>query len=143
MTGRHYYRNCHIAGTVDFIFGNAAAVFDLCTMELRENIFTPIDTVTASGRKNDSDPGGFVLQRCTIKAYQAERLRVVGYLGRDWGSRARVIVANTEITPVRAPRRRFPHHTVGVHSSLVVAFLPRTLKASLLGFHHSMSVSTL
>lgn len=108
VTGRQYYRNCHIVGTVDFIFGNSPAVFDMCTMELRENIFAPIDTVTASGRKDPDDPGGFVLQRCTIKAYQQERLKVVGYLGRDWGSLARVVVANTEITQVSTPACRVP-----------------------------------
>ena len=28
--GRQYYQDCYIAGHVDFIFGNAAAVFDHC-----------------------------------------------------------------------------------------------------------------
>ena len=31
-TFRHFYRECTISGTVDFIFGNAAAAFQLCNI---------------------------------------------------------------------------------------------------------------
>lgn len=27
--GRHYYKNCYIEGVIDFIFGNAASLFEV------------------------------------------------------------------------------------------------------------------
>lgn len=32
---RQYYKSCHIEGTVDFIFGNAASIFKDCTILIR------------------------------------------------------------------------------------------------------------
>lgn len=29
--GRHYYRDCYIEGSVDFIFGNALSLYEVCT----------------------------------------------------------------------------------------------------------------
>ena len=30
--GRHYYRDCYIEGSVDFIFGNALSLFEVCSL---------------------------------------------------------------------------------------------------------------
>ena len=39
-TFRHLYRECTISGTVDFIFGNAAAAFQLCNITAK-NVMQP------------------------------------------------------------------------------------------------------
>lgn len=44
--GRQYYSHCFIEGAVDFIFGNAAAVFDHCVIESAGRGY-----ITAQGRR--------------------------------------------------------------------------------------------
>lgn len=44
--GRQYYRDCHIEGDIDFIFGSATAFFDHCTIlqKDRRKLLCPADT---------------------------------------------------------------------------------------------------
>lgn len=39
--GRHYYKNCFIEGSIDFIFGNARSLFEV-TQNPPPNIFVSI-----------------------------------------------------------------------------------------------------
>ena len=56
-----YYRNCQIAGDIDFIFGGADALFEQCTIRTVNN-HLPVSYVTApSGR---ADGLGFVFWDC-------------------------------------------------------------------------------
>jgi pectinesterase len=100
--GRQYYRDCYIEGHVDFIFGNAAAVFDDCQIHSRGAGF-----LTAHSRTQPDEPTGYVFRRCkltgdaglapTAKASAAEPPfppRDSGrgvFLGRPWRSCARVV----------------------------------------------------
>ncbi|EAZ42935.1 hypothetical protein OsJ_27525 [Oryza sativa Japonica Group] len=45
-----FYRNCVISGTVDFIFGDAAAVFQNCVIVLRRPLDNQQNIATAQGR---------------------------------------------------------------------------------------------
>ncbi|KAJ7982449.1 Pectinesterase [Quillaja saponaria] len=47
---RQFYRECDIYGTVDFIFGNAAAVFQSCNIYARKPLPGQQNAVTAQGR---------------------------------------------------------------------------------------------
>ncbi|KAK9983726.1 hypothetical protein SO802_033251 [Lithocarpus litseifolius] len=47
---RQFYRECDIYGTVDFIFGNAAVVFQNCNIYPRLPITGQFNTITAQGR---------------------------------------------------------------------------------------------
>jgi hypothetical protein len=49
---RQYYRSCIISGTVDFVFGDAAAVFQRCVMLVRDPLPWKPGVVTAHGRRD-------------------------------------------------------------------------------------------
>ncbi|CAI5461195.1 unnamed protein product [Closterium sp. Yama58-4] len=98
-SGRQYYRNCFITGNVDFIFGNAAAVFDNCTIQIRQH--TSGSPVSASSRQTPIDPTGLVIMNSRVVG---ETTRcVTGFLGRPWKSYARAAVINTYLSPQISP----------------------------------------
>ncbi|KAG9131059.1 hypothetical protein Leryth_006808 [Lithospermum erythrorhizon] len=37
--GRHYFKNCHIQGSVDFIFGNGLSLYEGCHLHAKTNAF--------------------------------------------------------------------------------------------------------
>ncbi|KAJ0825495.1 putative pectinesterase [Helianthus annuus] len=61
-----FYRPCTITGTIDFIFGDASAIFQDCKMIVRKPLDNQVCTVTAQGRTNRTSKGALVLQGCTI-----------------------------------------------------------------------------
>lgn len=86
--GRDYFKDCYITGTVDFIFGNATAVFDHCIVNCSGSGTT---TITAANTK----PGtaiGFVFLNCKISGepnpdggtFADGPARETVYLGRAW-----------------------------------------------------------
>ncbi|KAE8693701.1 hypothetical protein F3Y22_tig00110794pilonHSYRG00107 [Hibiscus syriacus] len=75
---------CEIYGTVDFIFGDATAVFQRCNIFARKPLEGQSNTVTAEGRNVSTTPGGFVIQNCMIRATSeliASEYPVETYLG--------------------------------------------------------------
>ncbi len=82
-SGRQYYDRCFIRGAVDFIFGDAMAVFDHCAIESAGRGY-----VTAEGRAAANGPGGYVFYHSRLTA--ATGVNHV-YLGRPWREYARVI----------------------------------------------------
>lgn len=80
------YLGCDLYGTVDFVFGNAKAVFQSCRLLVRRPK-TPgaHNVITAQGRNSQSHESGFVFQNCTVQAAEREDLTgVETYLGRPW-----------------------------------------------------------
>ncbi|KAH0720662.1 hypothetical protein KY284_005692 [Solanum tuberosum] len=65
---RQFYRDCEIYGTIDFICGDATAVFQNCLIEARTPMARQYNTITAQKREREDSPTGIVLQNCTIKA---------------------------------------------------------------------------
>ncbi|GJP56428.1 hypothetical protein CLOM_g15495 [Closterium sp. NIES-68] len=92
-SGRQYYRNCYVNGSVDFIFGNGAAVLDRCVLHMRAHANAPL---TASKRESEDEPTGIVILNSRVKGDLANQT----FLGRPWGKYARVAVINTTITDV-------------------------------------------
>ena len=80
--GRQYYRDCYIEGHVDFIFGNATAVFDNCTIHSKGPGY-----VTAQWRLSDSETNGFVFVGCQLTGDEQAK----AYLGRPWRPFGRVV----------------------------------------------------
>lgn len=82
-SGRQYYADCYIAGHVDFLFGNAQAVFENCEIHSRGTGY-----IAAESRTMPSGPEGFVFDHCKLTA--DPDVRGV-YLGRPWRLYSRVV----------------------------------------------------
>lgn len=78
---KHYFRDCYIEGTTDFIFGAATAVFKNCHIHSRKN-----SHVTAAST-NSIIPYGFVFFDCKLTA--DSNINKVS-LGRPWSPTASV-----------------------------------------------------
>ncbi|CAL0320219.1 unnamed protein product [Lupinus luteus] len=106
QTHRQFYRSCVIAGTIDFIFGDAAAVFQNCIMQVRKPMENQQNTITAQGRYQKQETTGFVLQKCQIKGDDTlipEKDKIKSYLGRPWKEYSRTIVMESEIGDIIHP----------------------------------------
>ncbi|CAL9045859.1 unnamed protein product [Musa banksii] len=91
---RQFYRECRIAGTVDFIFGNAAAVFQNCQVFPRRALPGQKNSVTAQGRKDPNQNTGFSLQFCNVSAdadLHGSANSTATYLGRPWKAYSRAV----------------------------------------------------
>jgi pectinesterase len=90
--GRQYYVDSYIEGGVDFIFGNAAAVFD--HSEIHSN---GPGYLTAQSRTAPDQPTGYVIigSRVTSGIEPGQRDTVA--LGRPWRPFSRVVYINTEL----------------------------------------------
>ncbi|XP_047979057.1 probable pectinesterase/pectinesterase inhibitor 58 [Salvia hispanica] len=92
---RQYYKDCVISGTIDFVFGDSASVFQGCTLLFRKPLATQQNIVTAHGRKDARQPTALVLQNCTFKAdaeLEPVKHQVKSYLGRPWKEFSRTII---------------------------------------------------
>ncbi|CAN6204936.1 unnamed protein product [Urochloa humidicola] len=105
---KQLYRECTISGTVDFVFGDAAAVFQSCTLLARLPIPGQENTITAQGRDLANSSGGFCFQSCTVAAdknllaHAAAKgaLPVQTFLGRPWKAFSRVVFMQSTISDV-------------------------------------------
>ena len=98
---RQFYRECDIMGTIDFIFGNAAVVFQGCNIISR--ILTPsqFTVITAQSRNSPDEDTGISIQNCSIVAeenLQPNSVRVKSYLGRPLGEYSRTVYLESYIT---------------------------------------------
>lgn len=96
-----FYRNCIISGTVDFIFGDAAAVFQNCVITLRRPMDNQQNIVTAQGRADAREATGFVLQKCEINGEPALTAPghppIKNYLGRPWRECSRTVIMESDL----------------------------------------------
>jgi pectin methylesterase-like acyl-CoA thioesterase len=89
---RQFYDHCYIEGEVDFIFGNAKAVFEGC--EIRSIVHPAGGYLTAQSRNKPDEDSGYVFNHCRLTAEPGvENI----YLGRPWRDYAEVIFLNTEM----------------------------------------------
>ncbi|CAH9073851.1 unnamed protein product [Cuscuta epithymum] len=110
-TYRQFYRNCEISGTIDFIFGDSAAVLQNCTIVVRKPLDNQQNIVTAQGRKDPHQPTGLVLQNCTIvadPAYFPVRFTLKSYLGRPWKEYSRTVIMESYIPDFIQPEGWLP-----------------------------------
>ncbi|KAG0494421.1 hypothetical protein HPP92_005415 [Vanilla planifolia] len=63
---RQFYRDCDIYGTVDFIFGNSASVFQNCITQARHPAGGQKNSITAQGRSDPNQNTGMSFQSCKV-----------------------------------------------------------------------------
>ncbi|KAK9282428.1 hypothetical protein L1049_005345 [Liquidambar formosana] len=91
---RQFYRECDIYGTVDFIFGNAAAVFQNCNIYPRLPLTGQSNEITAQGRTDPNQNTGTSIHNCTIKAADdlaSSNGTTQTFLGRPWKQYSRTV----------------------------------------------------
>ncbi|KAJ4787687.1 Pectinesterase [Rhynchospora pubera] len=85
-SGRHYFKNCYIQGTTDFIFGNGLSFYEKCHLN---SISTNGGAITAQGRSSEGENTGFTFFSCKVTGVGVGTLT----LGRPWGAFSRVVFA--------------------------------------------------
>ncbi|XP_041023502.1 pectinesterase [Juglans microcarpa x Juglans regia] len=99
-SNRQFYRDSYITGTVDFIFGNAAVVFQNCQIVARKPMNGQANMVTAQGRTDPNQATGTSIQNCDIIAssdLEPVKGSVRSYLGRPWKEYSRTVVMQSYI----------------------------------------------
>ncbi|XP_020599947.1 pectinesterase QRT1 isoform X2 [Phalaenopsis equestris] len=95
QTGRHYFHECYIQGSIDFIFGNARSLYKYCTLHA---VAASYGAITASQRISAAENSGFSLSYC--KLYGTGMI----YLGRAWGKYARVVYSYCQLDGIILPQ---------------------------------------
>jgi pectinesterase len=91
--GRQYYVDSYIEGGVDFIFGNAAAVFDRSEIHANGPGY-----LTAQSRTSPEQATGYVLVNSRVTSgIEPGAPRDTISLGRPWRPYSRVVYLNTEL----------------------------------------------
>ncbi|CAN7122535.1 unnamed protein product [Brassica rapa subsp. narinosa] len=103
---RQFYRGCYIYGTVDFIFGNAAVVFQNCLILPRRPLKGQANVITAQGRADPFQNTGISIHNSRIQP--APDLKPVihtvkTYMGRPWMKYSRTVVLKTHLDSAVSP----------------------------------------
>jgi PelA/Pel-15E family pectate lyase len=114
--GRQYYKDCYIEGSVDFIFGQAAAFFENCQIHSKGDGY-----IAAPMRFAATEPSGFVFSRCTLTS---DNTKAGVYLGRPWRDYGRTVFLETKMNGQIRPEGW--HH-----------WLPEREKTAYLAEYHS------
>ncbi|XP_043717087.1 pectinesterase-like [Telopea speciosissima] len=104
---RQFYKECYIYGTIDFIFGNAAVVFQNCIIYVRKPIYGQANVITAQGRIDPNQNTGISIYKSTVMA--APDLRPVlryykTFLGRPWKQYSQTVYLETYLDKLIDPK---------------------------------------
>ncbi|OMP07990.1 Pectinesterase, catalytic [Corchorus olitorius] len=105
---RQFYRECTITGTVDFIFGNSAVVFQNCNILPRQPMSNQQNTITAQGKVDPNQNTGISIQNCTIAPFDKLTSSLRTYLGRPWKAYSTTILMNSNIGSLIHPSGWLP-----------------------------------
>ncbi len=88
---REFFNDCYVEGNVDYIFGDAKAVFDHCELHSWPGWEV---TITAQSRHSLLEDSGYYMLNCRITGSDnGEKV----YFGRPWRDYSTVLFYNTEI----------------------------------------------
>ncbi|KAF5959860.1 hypothetical protein HYC85_001069 [Camellia sinensis] len=68
LAQRQFFKSCYIYGTIDFIFGNAAVVFQNCIIYVRKPLVGQDNVITAQGRGDPFQNTGISIQDSRVMA---------------------------------------------------------------------------
>nr|KYP55361.1 putative pectinesterase 68 [Cajanus cajan] len=84
--GRHYFKECYIEGSIDFIFGNGRSMYKDCELH---SIATRFGSIAAQARNSPYEKTGFAFVRCKVTGTGPV------YVGRAMGQYSRIVYAYT------------------------------------------------
>ncbi|BBN00713.1 pectinesterase [Marchantia polymorpha subsp. ruderalis] len=92
--GRHYFKDCRIRGSIDYIFGNGQSYYEKCTLE---SVAETFGSLTAQKRMTKKEETGYSFVDCKVKG--------TGYLylSRAWGPYSRVVFIRTYFDDIIRP----------------------------------------
>ncbi|XP_015951179.2 pectinesterase [Arachis duranensis] len=104
---RQFYRDCDIYGTVDFIFGNAAVLFQNCNLYARKPNENQKNLFTAQGREDPNQNTGISILNCKIAAASdliPVKSSFKSYLGRPWKLYSRTVYLRSYMEDLIDPK---------------------------------------
>ncbi|KAF3772697.1 putative pectinesterase/pectinesterase inhibitor 46 [Nymphaea thermarum] len=106
-TMRQFFSQCTILGTIDFIFGNSAAVFQNCAIVVKQPMAGQSNTVTAQGKTDPNQNTGISIHMSAINPASSQ-VTAKTYLGRPWKDYATTVIMKTNIGKVVDPAGWLP-----------------------------------
>ncbi|CAN6470054.1 unnamed protein product [Victoria cruziana] len=97
---RQFYRESVVAGTVDFIFGDAAVVLQVSFIVSRKPMDGQFNTITAQGRSDPNENTGISIDNCTVlpdTELAASLSSFKTYFGRPWRNYSRTVVMTSYV----------------------------------------------
>ncbi|CAL5322869.1 unnamed protein product [Camellia sinensis] len=95
--GNHFFKDCYIEGTVDFIFGSGTSLY--LNSELRVIPGDPVAMITAQARKSDAEDNAYSFVHCKVTGTGRH-----AFLGRAWMPYAKVVYVYTDMSDVVQPQ---------------------------------------
>ncbi|VFR01842.1 unnamed protein product [Cuscuta campestris] len=93
---KHFYKDCYIEGTVDFIFGDGKSIFLNNEIHVIEG--NRMAMVTAHGRKSENEDTGFSFVHCKVTGTGQTAV-----LGRGWFDYSKVVFTYTDVSDAIKP----------------------------------------
>ncbi|KAG9132091.1 hypothetical protein Leryth_023695 [Lithospermum erythrorhizon] len=120
--GYQFFRECKIYGSVDFIFGYAAVVFQNCNIFVHNNIYgETVITAQGKGSTYNQLPSGISIHRCHIQG--AKDLDLTSgrktFLGRPWHDCATVVFMESNLENIIDPQGWEPFTNQPITSTIV------------------------
>ncbi|KAJ7980400.1 Pectinesterase [Quillaja saponaria] len=114
--GRHYYDNCYIQGSIDFIFGRGRSIFHSCEIFVIDDKRVKIHgSVTGQNRESAKEKSGFVFVKGKVYGIGGV------YLGRARGAYSTVVFAKTYFSMTIVPEGWTNWSYVGSTENLYLA----------------------
>jgi len=104
---RQFYRDCHIYGTIDFIFGDASVVFQNCDIFVRRPMDHQANIITAQGRDDPNENSGISIQGSRVRPapdFVGVKNSFRTYLGRPWKRYSRTVYMKTDLDGLIDPK---------------------------------------
>ncbi|XVF22736.1 hypothetical protein REPUB_Repub12eG0196400 [Reevesia pubescens] len=104
---RQFYRDCHIYGTIDFIFGDASVVLQNCDIFVKRPMNHQVNMITAQGREDPNENTGISIQGSRVRPasdFDSVKHLFKTYLGRPWKSYSRTVFLKTDLDGLIDPK---------------------------------------